>query len=125
MIETPEHEASPTPAPDADAPSEFACEVTVTGNEATIRVRGELDLATAPVLDRELLGVLGSAVTALTLDLHGVGFLDSSGIASLIAARRESRTRDVAFALVNVTRQCRMTIQLSGLSELFGLEDAP
>lgn len=125
MIETPEHEASATPAPETDALPEFVCESTVTGREATVRVRGELDLATAPVLDRELLAVLGSDVAALTLDLHGVGFLDSSGIASLIAARRESRSRDVTFALVNVTRQCRMTIQLSGLSELFGLEDAP
>ncbi len=124
MIETPEHDATSTPPAAAADRSEFACDLSVSGPEATVRVRGELDLATSPVLDRAILAALAPGITVLTLDLGGVGFLDSSGIASLVAALRNTRARDVRLVLGGVTRQCRMTIGLSGLSELFGLEDA-
>jgi anti-sigma B factor antagonist len=123
--EHPEHDATSAPAAAGADRSDFTCDVTASGSEVTVRVRGELDLATAPVLDREILAALTPGISVLILDLGGVGFLDSSGIASLIAARRDTRARDARFALGDVTRQCRMTIALSGLTQLFGLEDPP
>ncbi|HEY3725183.1 MAG TPA: STAS domain-containing protein [Acidimicrobiia bacterium] len=122
MIETPEHDASPSAPPEGDDSAEFGCETTVEGGRATLRFRGELDLATSPVLERDVEAAFAPGISEVVLYLSRVGFMDSSGLASLIAARRSARARGVRFALGPMTRQCRMTIELSGLDDLFELE---
>ena len=47
---------------------------------------GEVDLATAPELDRLLDELVESAHRRLLVDLRGVEFMDSSGLASLVRA---------------------------------------
>ncbi len=122
MIETPEHDAGPSAPPGPDGSAEFGYETAVAEGRATLRFRGELDLATAPVLAREVEATLAPGISEVVVDLSRVGFLDSSGLASLIAARRSARARGVRFALGPITRQCRLTIELSGLVDLFELE---
>lgn len=122
MIETPEHDG---PMPPASGPSDlapFRCDTSFVDERATLTVRGELDLATAPVLEREAMAALALPLDGLVLDFGAVTFLDSSGIATLIAARRAAIDREVTFALVSVTRSCQLTLELAGLSDLFGIE---
>lgn len=122
MIETPEHDASPSASPEPHDGAEFGCETEVVEGRATLRFRGELDLATSPVLERDVEATFAPGISEMVVDLSRVGFMDSSGLASLIAARRSARARGVRFALGPMTRQCRLTIELSGLVDLFELE---
>ena len=55
----------------------------------TLRVAGELDLFTAPELNAALRDARGDVV----LDLRDVTFVDSTGLAVLVAHRRTCRTR--------------------------------
>jgi anti-anti-sigma factor len=66
---------------------DFDVRVTTMPSGATVlSVSGDLDLATAPELER----VLGETEppTHLVVDLTGCGFLDSSGMRVLVGARR-------------------------------------
>jgi len=88
-----------------------------------LHLAGELDLASAPTLERALEapieqgGVIGLDVAELT-------FMDSTGIKVLVHARRllGERGRVVLF---EPTSAVRRVIQICGLHEMFDLEDAP
>ncbi len=60
-----------------------------TPGTTTLRVAGELDLLTAPELNAALAEAPGDVV----LDLRGVTFVDSAGLAVLVAHRRARRVR--------------------------------
>jgi anti-sigma B factor antagonist len=122
MIETPEPETAPLAASEPDDLTPFRCETSFVDEHATLTVRGELDLATAPVLEREAMAALALPLEGLVMDFAGVTFLDSSGIAALITSRRAALERNVTFALTEVSRSGRLTLELGGLSELFDLD---
>jgi anti-anti-sigma factor len=65
----------------------FTVESTSDGDAVTIQVKGELDMAATPALTEAITGAEG--VGAITLDLSGVTFLDSSAIGALVASGRE------------------------------------
>ena len=68
-------------ARDFDVRSEIA-----PGGAHVVHVSGELDLATAPLLEEALADVSGEK---LVIDLSGCTFLDSAGIRTLVAATRD------------------------------------
>ena len=65
-----------SPNPSADDPASFACRWRLEGREAaSVRVSGELDLATAPRLERALREALNMARLVL-LDLQEMSFIE-------------------------------------------------
>ncbi|WHM38172.1 STAS domain-containing protein [Streptomyces sp. BPTC-684] len=62
------------------------------GGWAVVRVRGELDLVTAPQVRRVVHDAVAAGRRDLVLDLSGVLFCDSSGVGVLIATRRLIRS---------------------------------
>lgn len=62
------------------------------GEDLTLWVEGELDLATAPALTKHLDAQIGGEQhSALTLDLSGVTFMDSSGLRLLIELHQRAQ----------------------------------
>jgi anti-sigma B factor antagonist len=61
------------------------------GGAVRIALRGELDLEHAYTFDEELRRVEGERPPCVVLDLRGLSFLDSSGLARLLAANRRAR----------------------------------
>lgn len=53
-------------------------------------LRGELDIASAPALRDELLGLLRPGAGRLVIDLSAVGYADASGIAVLVGTGRRA-----------------------------------
>ncbi|MEU3824864.1 anti-sigma factor antagonist [Streptomyces sp. SID486] len=62
------------------------------GEWAVLRVSGELDLMTSPVLRQRVHDVVAEGSHSLVVDLSDVFFCDSSGVGVLIAARRLIRS---------------------------------
>ncbi|WP_306186601.1 MULTISPECIES: STAS domain-containing protein [unclassified Streptomyces] len=62
------------------------------GEWSVLRVAGELDLVTSPVLRQRIHDVVAEGRHDLVLDLSDVFFCDSSGVGVLIAARRLIRS---------------------------------
>jgi anti-sigma B factor antagonist len=63
-------------------------------------VRGELDWSTAPAVQNVLKATFGRGATRVILDLAAVTFMDSTGLAVLVAAYGEAKDRDARFACV-------------------------
>ncbi|MEU1195432.1 STAS domain-containing protein [Streptomyces sp. NPDC005813] len=64
----------------------------VQGEWAVLRVSGELDLLTSPVLRQRVHDAVAEGRRSLVLDLSEVFFCDSSGVGVLIATRRLIRS---------------------------------
>lgn len=72
------------------SPQSFAIEVIdPEAADRQVRVRGELDMSTAPDLSAALVRAGEAGAGTITLDLSGVTFLDSSAIGALIAAGQD------------------------------------
>ena len=61
--------------------SEHAFDVEIAGETAVVRASGELDLATAPALERAIAAPMDDpGVRSITLDLRPLRFIDSTGL---------------------------------------------
>jgi anti-anti-sigma factor len=76
-------------------------------------VLGEIDLATSDGL-RQLDGEHG----ALVLDLHGVTFIDSTGVAALVRLRNRCRHDGCTFAIEAASEPVERVLQLVDLHDL-------
>ncbi len=108
---------------DQRQPTPFRCDVSYAGDRARVAVRGELDLENAPDLLRDVVRILERPVASITVDLARVTFIDSSGLATLVAAQHRALQRGIAFELTSVPKQARRIFEITNLAELFGLAD--
>jgi anti-sigma B factor antagonist len=99
----------------------FRCYISrIAAEHAAVLVEGELDLATAPILVGEM-HALVSQVTRITVDLSRVSFLDSSGLAALLATRRQAAARGVTCCFVSLPAQVARIVTLTGTAEVLGI----
>lgn len=102
--------------------TELTVDFTDEGDRSVLALTGELDIDSVGGLREQVQERLSSGgVRALTLDLSGLTFLDSSGLGLLLEMRRLALTADVAFELANVPTGPARVIAIAGLTETFGL----
>ncbi len=65
-----------------------------------LAVQGELDIATAPRMIAALNEAFANLARPLVVDLSDVDFMDSTGLALLINARRRVKRRGHGFAII-------------------------
>jgi anti-anti-sigma factor len=82
------------------------------GSKVVIFVEGELDMNTAPLLERELETAVPDA--AVLLDLSDCEFIDSTGIALVVRTWQRLGTED-RFALCGVGDQVKRVLDITGL----------
>jgi anti-anti-sigma factor len=76
-----------------------------------VRLRGELDLATAPVLSEALRRLQGSR-EPVVLDLDELAFIDMSGLRVVLAAAGEALGEPGAFSVTRGSPQVRRLVEL-------------
>ena len=91
--------------------------------ETVVVVSGEIDVHTARVLDELIAQLLESAAPAVVLDMAGVGFIDSSGLRSLLTAQRQFERANIAFALRRLSSAMRRLLEATGLLATFTIVD--
>jgi anti-sigma B factor antagonist len=102
--------------------TELTVEFTDDGDRSVLTLTGELDIDSVGELREQAQRQLSDGrCQALTLDLSGLTFLDSSGLGLLLEVRRLALSSDVAFAMVNVPGGPARVIAIAGLTETFGL----
>lgn len=85
------------------------------GDAIVVHVTGELDLASAPILD-ELLSELNEPSAPLVLDLTGVTFMGSSGLELLVKHEARCRVTGRTLRVVANNRAVLRPIGLTGLT---------
>ena len=118
-VEAGSREGAPDPAATGDPGEPMDVEVRRSADASVIRLAGEIDMLTTPTLRTRVTEELQEGPPVLVLDMLGVEFLGSSGLALLVEALDESRNRQVALRLVVDSRPVSRPLQATGLTDLF------
>jgi len=98
-------------------------EFEVTASEQTalpvLRVRGEIDVASAPEFHARLSDLAGRGPEVIMVDLSEVSFIDSTGLGVLVGAVGDMRARGGDLRLVVTQPQIIKLLELTGLDEVF------
>lgn len=81
--------------------------------------RGEIDMATAPLLEEALAIVEESRPAALILDFSGITFMDSTGLHALVRAHGRASQRGRVLAVVNGGENVQRLFELTRTGHLF------
>lgn len=106
------HVSSPRPSA---ARSSLTAHVTGEPPSATVRVTGELDMVTAPQLERQLesLGDLGYRY--VDLDVAGLTFVAAAGLTVFARSERRFHAIPGRMRLIRPTPMCRRLLAITGL----------
>jgi anti-sigma B factor antagonist len=95
----------------------FNIEVVDRDDGMLVRVEGELDVATAPVLQEALIQVEASDAPVIAIDLTGVSFIDSTGLRALLEAhvRDTERADGERLQITGGSEQAHKLFKLAGV----------
>lgn len=103
----------------------FHAEADAAAGSVVVRLQGELDMATAPLLSRALDTALDARPNILALDLRDLTFVDSTGIRVLITACRRAGGQGSSFVLRDPRRPVLKALRLTGVDRLMVVEPGP
>lgn len=84
-----------------------------------VSVHGEVDVSSAPELQRELDTVFESGARSVVVDLSDVSFLDSTGLGALVAARATASSGGGSIAVVCDQGRLLKLFTITGLDGAF------
>ncbi len=84
---------------------------------------GDVDLENSPRARELLLECVGRGKKVL-VDLSGVSYIDSSGVASLVEAFQVAKRNQTGFALVSVNAAALRVIELARLDKVFTIHES-
>ena len=101
-----------------DLPQEFGVSIVHVDGHSDVRVTGDVDLATAPELGQRLNLVIAAGNGDVDVDLSNVTFLDSSGLAVLLAARQGLHDQHHRLTVRNPSTPVLRILELSGVLDV-------
>jgi len=89
------------------------------GKATLVQVSGEVDMSNSPKVRETLMGLTKRKVPAILVDLGGVSYMDSSGIATLVEGLQEAMGYGGKFRLAALTPKVRQVFELARLTDVF------
>jgi anti-sigma B factor antagonist len=108
---------------EAPRPGELTVKKAADGERVVLFLHGEIDMASAPILERELIAAESTRVRTIVLDLAGVEFMDSSGIRALLAAKLRAEGGTHELRLRRCPSQIHRLFEVAGLLDQFLFAD--
>ena len=87
-----------------------------------LRLYGELDIATAPMLREALSSAMEARPSRLRLDLSDLTFVDSTGIGAIMSGARRAAMLGCAFVLRSPGPTVLRTLHLIGVDQLIAID---
>lgn len=91
------------------------------GEELTVAVIGRLDTTTAPQLENELQGELGS-VSALVLDFAELQYISSAGLRVLLATHKAMMKKGGTLTIRNANEPIMEVFDVTGFVDILNIE---
>ena len=89
--------------------------------EVVVRVRGEIDMAAAPVFRERLTAVIeANGDDVVVVDLADVSFMDSSGLVVLVEAHQKLESASRKLLIGRPSPAVTRVLEVTGLDRLFG-----
>ena len=104
-------------------PSRGSLKITVdhSGQDAIVRPRGQINVYSSPDLRDSLQAILSTEPLprTVTVDLAGVPYIETSGVATLIEALRTARHHQIGFCLQGLDGSVLRLFEVTGVLTLF------
>jgi anti-sigma B factor antagonist len=104
-------------------PEDLTVQVEQDGQRAVLVLTGELDLASGETFSDRLQAVEAGRPELITLDLSGLRFLDSSGLALVVRAHTRARNEGRRLVIIPGPPQVQRVFDITGLNTVLELED--
>lgn len=109
--------------------SNLSIDVSREGDRVVLRLDGELDLASVPLLEDAVVNTTlddgDGAELTIVLDLRGLEFIDSTGLRAILLQDKRSTERGQKLALVRGSEQVQRLMRMTGVDEHLRIIDSP
>lgn len=96
-------------------------EIRWVGKAAVVDVAGEIDLNTSSAFQQDLLELLDKSPERIVVNLSGVSYMDSSGVASLVKLLSRVRRAKGSLFLCGLTDRVRGVFEITRLDSVFDI----
>jgi anti-sigma B factor antagonist len=108
------------PGPRVIEAENIAISVTHSESEVLVAVSGRVTVDSSPHLRSCVLRLLGKGgISEMRIDLSGVSYIDTSGVATLLEALRKARQMSIRLTLSGVGGQARMLVEAIEIPAIF------
>jgi anti-sigma B factor antagonist len=88
---------------------------------AVVEVEGDIDLRSSPAFQTALTGVLRKDPDKIVVDLSGVPYMDSSGVASLVKVLSRVKKQEIPLRLAEMSDRVRSIFEITHLDTVFDI----
>lgn len=106
-----------------EIPAELVTDLRLCASGATITVRGEVDVHTAPALRERLAEIVNQGEARIVVFLDAVSFIDSVGLGVLVGAHKAQAGRGRDLELVCSEPRVLRVLHLTGLHRVFTIHE--
>jgi len=92
---------------------------------ARLALRGELDMYSAPLLERELESAAKRRPQQIVLDLSGLSFMDVSGLRAILDAARRARREGGSLVIANPMPHIVRLLELTAIDQSVEVQGRP
>ena len=108
---------------DKDGSAAIAVEVHNDAGTVLVTIGGELEFGTVASLRTTLSDLAQTDDGPIVVDLADLRFIDSTGVSLLVQAKQRFTAQGRGFRLRSLSGRVHRVIEISGLSELFELDE--
>ncbi|MFI4871670.1 MAG: STAS domain-containing protein [Phycisphaerales bacterium JB061] len=83
---------------------------------------GDVDLSRSPCLRNDIRKAFDSSPAKLVIELSGVSYMDSSGVATLVEAMQISRKSNAKLVLCSMTERVHSIFEIARLDQVFTIK---
>jgi anti-sigma B factor antagonist len=84
-----------------------------------LELQGEIDMSNSPVLRTQVLEVFEGTPAIFVIDMTDIGYMDSSGLGTLVEALKWSNRKKTQLRLVGVSDNVKSVFEISRLTSIF------
>jgi anti-sigma B factor antagonist len=103
----------------------FSAKVVGFNGDSVVVLSGELDMATAPELTGVLVTIIEDGPQEVVLDLSGLSFIDSSGIAALVDSQQRLSEQKRRLSIHGAQPGAVRVFEIAGLVDFLHVQSDP
>jgi anti-sigma B factor antagonist len=100
------------------------CLVKNDGLQCYIKLRGEIDIYTAPDFKKSLYEAIDKYDKDVIVDMQDLSYIDSTGLGILVGALRHIKENNCNMIIRNPRSTVRKLFKITGLDKVFIMEEA-
>ena len=92
-------------------------------NAVIVEIEGDVDLYSSPQVRKIIIDLISKKTPALLINLEGVNYMDSSGIATLVEGLQRTKEYGGSLCIYNLQGAVHDVFELSRLDKVFKIVD--